>query len=196
MVFNNNYSANKVDFFLERHVDTAVRLKADGSADVETTVTLENRAPAGPPSLLLGPATLHPDDQPGTNRMILNVLLPEGADADQFRSQDGSRPASVYRDLGHKVVWDSLIVGPGEIVQVSITYEWPDAVELTSSGGEFAMTLFPQATVNADDYSFRIEAPNGHLLRADDGGGEGRRTYEAAGTLDEPRVMRVEVMGG
>jgi hypothetical protein len=161
MIFNNNYSANKVDYYLRRRIHTTVRLNSSGGASVQNTVVLHNYAPAGPPSTLLGPSI--PGDPPGLNRMILNFLLPQGATRTTL-STDGRKsfPLS-YRDSGRPLDWTILALRPGERRTENLSYRLPGAVQM-SGGREFRFVLFPQATVIPDRVWVKIVPPTGWKL--------------------------------
>ncbi|HEY7873943.1 MAG TPA: DUF4012 domain-containing protein, partial [Actinomycetota bacterium] len=82
MVFNNNYGLNKVDFYLHWEIETVAELTPQGEALVTTTAHLENRAPKGPRSLILGQENRRL--KPGENRMTLNFLVPRGSETGQL----------------------------------------------------------------------------------------------------------------
>ena len=159
LVFNNNYSVNKIDYFLERHVGTTIRLQADGSAEVQVAVELENTAPSGPPSNLLGPGI--PGDEPGLNRMTLNVLLPRGATPNEIRI-DGRKAAILkYADTDHPVVWNLIEIPAGATVRTVLTYTIPGAATISGDRGHFEMSFVPQTSVNDDSYEVRVLPPDG-----------------------------------
>jgi hypothetical protein len=195
MVFNNNYSANKVDYYLSKHVEMRVVLDADGDANIATTTRLMNDAPTGPPSLLLGPnPTYHPDDPPGMNRMLINVLLPRGADTEAWTSGGTTREPFVYDDEKHPVAWDSLALEAGAELDAKLTYQVPEMADLASDGGRFHMTLFPQATVNPHAFSFTLVAPHGFLVREAGSGDVGGDTFTLSGELTEPVDIDLELV--
>lgn len=189
LVFNNNYAVNKVDYFLRRSVRTRIDLTFEGDARIRTSVTLHNEAPAGPPSLLLGPPPGKPDDPPGLNRMVLAFLLPEGAQAHQYFPRAGSDPEEpfVYSDSGYPVVWDVVEVPAGETRTVTVTYFVPDALELGPGGGDMSFVLWPQTRVQPDEYRVVATAPDGFVLTGvddEDGAESGVMTFD--GVLDGP----------
>lgn len=195
MVFNNNYSVNKVDYFLHRKIDTYVELTSNGTAAVQTTVKLRNEAPEGPPSLLLGPDGPDDKDEPGMNRMILNVLLPEGAEEVTYRSGTTEKDPFFYEDRAHTIVWDYLDLEPAEREKVTVRYEVPGAVDSTSRGLRFTLTLFPQATVNPDRYSFAIEPPEGFVIQpVPASASTSSLSYSSSGILDVPTTFTFDLV--
>jgi hypothetical protein len=157
-VWNNNLAMNKVDFFLQRSVDTAVRLSADGGARVSTSALLENRAPSGPPSVLLGTTTLAP---PGHNLMQLNFLLPQSARLQDLRIDGRSVAPETGFEGPFPVVWHDLDIPPGEEQRVDIVYRVPHAFSPTSSEPVFELTLAPQESARPDRISLIVDPPSG-----------------------------------
>lgn len=182
MVFSNNYSVNKVDYYLQRSIDTKVELNDDGSAQVTTTVTVENQAPTGPPSLLLGPGI--EDDPPGLNRMVLNVLMPKGSFVQDF-SLDGEPTVPIeYNEGAFPVAGYIIDIPAGETAIAKLHYTMPDALDVAGGRGTFSFTLFPQATVNPDAFSLSVAAAEGSLDSA---------STKSSGVLDQSRSLRVSL---
>lgn len=193
IVFSNNYSANKIDYFMHRRIDTVMELRESQPAEVRTTVTLENRSPAGPPSLLIGEGG--PDrDPPGTNTMLLSVLLPEGAVVRGVVNGGEIEEAATYVDAGSPVVWDIIEIPAGKTREMTVVYELGAGTRGRS--GNLEMTLFPQATVNPDLYSLTVRAPNGSSIRqAADPTASGSSSVTVDGVLEVPRIFGFEVLG-
>jgi hypothetical protein len=191
-IFNDNLSANKVDYFLRRTINTTVSLTQQEEARVVTTVTLVNNAPHGPASLLLGPYVK--GDSPGVNRMVLNFLLPRKAEADGYALDGRRRQPLLAREAGFPVVWDILEIPPGETIKASVSYTLPDAFALTDGKGRFTMTLFPQALITPGEFSLSIVPPYEHRIKTSYGqsvGNDGSVT--TSGTLSEPVSVSVEL---
>ena len=169
LIFNNNYSINKVDYFLQRSTRTRVNLNVFGEAQVKTRVTLNNRAPAGPPSLLLGPGRA--EDPPGFNRMILGFLLPKSAEVHAFKVSRQPDPAFpfLYRDSGRPVTWDLIEIPAGGSRQVDVEYFFGAEERFNESGGTFSMTLQPQTAVNPEEFELVLSPPQGYVLEDESG---------------------------
>jgi hypothetical protein len=196
MVFHNNYGVNKVDVFLQRSVATSVQITPTGEANVTTDVVLSNSASGDPPSLLLGDGSV---TGVGTNRMLLNLLAPEGSSIDSLTVDGKKRRALIYAEEdGLQVAWDVVEVEPGGEARVSLTYTVPNAVSFSETRGEyFAMTLLPQALSRPDAFSLRVEPPPGFRITTAEGFGavntsEGVRAV-AEGVLTEKRSFVVEL---
>lgn len=193
MVWHNNVAVNKVDYFLERDVSTSISLGHDGSAEIRTEIQLVNNAPAGPPSLLLGPGIK--GDPPGMNRMYLNVLLPKGADVTRF-SIDGTR-RKPFRDTeaGFPLVWDVLQIPAGERSLVQVDYEVADLVSSSPSEDVLEFTLLPQAMPHPDKYELELELPEEMegTVEVEEGLLVSESTVISTGDLGSPRQLRVVV---
>lgn len=190
MAFNNNYSTNKVDYYLHREVDTEVELQSDGTAEVTTTLRLDNRAPDGPPSVLLGQGT---ELAPGVNRMTINLLMPPGSQVQSFSLDGQERAPFTYMDDESPVLWDVVTVDPGSQKTVTVEYSLPGAVQILGKNTVFDFVMFPQTTVNADTYGLSIKPPPGSqpVEGSSDVTPEG--TLERSGTLDAPVAVRLEM---
>jgi hypothetical protein len=192
MVFHNNYGTNKVDYFLQRDIDTTVELRSDGTADVTTKVTMINTAPAGPSSPLLSSAD--EDVAIGVNSMLLNYLLPESAEVSALRmSGSGGRPFE-YFDEEHPVAWSVVEIPPGETVVATLKYRVHRAIEFSEHSGRAELTLVPQPTARPDQYSLAIVPPEGLVISAVDGEAtEASDGYRAQGTFDKKVTVEVEL---
>jgi len=194
MIFNNNYGANKVDYFLHRSESTVVNIQRDGSADVTTTVTMHNESPASPPSLLIGPRkNVVP---PGTNQMILNFLLPEGAQNASLSVNDGKPSDFQYRDRANPVVWNLLKMQPGQEVKATARYSIPDAITSSDRGAGFNFDVVPQPTINPVQFSLTVTVPDGFTIQSADGASTGTRSFSEAGPLLAPRSFALVINQG
>lgn len=155
MVFHNNYGANKVDYFLQRRVETEIRLQSDGSADVETSITLENHAPDRGSDILLGRT------HKGENRMQINVMLPLGANPDSIIVNGDKQQPLTFLDSDHLIIWDYLEISPGDDATVVVRYEAPGHY----LANRYVLTLVPQPMVNPDEHSVAIYPPEAFLMR-------------------------------
>lgn len=187
-VFNNNWSANKIDYYLRRTIETHVALDADGEATITTTATLSNFAPADEGGLMSGAFIEGQED--GTNTMSLFFLMPEGSrdpmvtidgkEDDPFRGRDNESP----------VAWTIVRIPAGETSTVTLTYELPDGIR----DGHFPFTLFPQTTVNPDAFVLTAEGPDGRLLPISEITPDLTPASKLVkGVLDRPHRFRIEL---
>ena len=187
MVYNNSFGNNKVDYFLDRRIDTRIHLNATGDARVEVVATLENQAPDGPKSLLLGPNGTEAGP-PGRNEMVLNFLLPRGARVESFTSDVGPDPAQpfVFEDSMRPVTWDEVTMLPGDRHEITVTYFLDHFVDERT--GRFDIELVPQPRVFPDRASMVVSAPEGYSLSAP-GSTETSSTLEWSAPLTRPKVI-------
>jgi hypothetical protein len=185
-VYNNNYGMNKVDYYLRRHIDTRVQLRPDGSANVTTRVTVKNLAPRRGDSVLFdspGKGAL-----PGENRMILNVILPDGAQPYLSRSSEsGTGRPSTFRESGRAVAWETFEVGPHDLETFTVAYRWPEAVR----DGLFDLVLYPHTRSTPDTYSLTVEAPADSELEQSDGTSTTDLRTDGTLSREVPVEMRV-----
>ncbi len=159
-VFNNNWSANKIDYYLHRTIETHIVFDSDGEATVTTTALLVNEAPPDVGGLMSGSHIKGQAD--GTNTMSLFFLMPEGS-SDPKLTIDGRGPRGNPfhgRDDLSPVAWTIVRVPAGETARVTLTYTLAGG----ATDGVFPFTLFPQTTVNPDAFELTAEGPDGRLL--------------------------------
>jgi len=194
MVFHNNYSGNKVDYYLRRNIDTKVTLTSSGLMRTVTRAKLLNAAPDGPASLLLGPPEdlAVEGDQPGLNRMIVNFLMPEGSITRSLTIDEAETEPFSYKEGRHVVAWDVVEIPPGDTVTATLTSEGTANVSRT---GVFSMTLQPQTLVKPDRFRLRVIAPEGFLL--EEAGrlvAQPASAFETSGVLDAPRTIKLQLV--
>lgn len=141
MIVHNNASANKTDYFLRAKQATQIRLTKDDVVEVSTDMTVRNDAPAGPPSVLLGPGVR--GDRPGMNRMYLNFVLPKGAKSVAMEVDGRSSFSLRAEEKGHPVVWGVVELEPGEQHTMTARYQLPFVGETIP----FSITLVPQPLI-------------------------------------------------
>jgi hypothetical protein len=187
MVFHNNLGHNKADYFLRRAFDITVEFDADGTAQVTTTIDIENRAPEAPNALTLSYGEGVP---PGINWMQLGALLPPDARRATLEVPDGTNLQEWLED-GRPALGAELRLPPGTGAQAVLTYELPDATDVLT-GGYFAMTLIPHAGVRPDDYTITFVAPAGFevgLLGSD----EAESSVSISDALERTRTIEIEM---
>ena len=183
MLFTNNYSTNKVDYFLKRSTKTDVLISPDGTAHIDVAVTLRNEAPRGFPDLLLGEGT--GTLPPGGNASLVSLLMPTEARAISTSVDGEETTVLTYEDENHPVSWAFVDIVPQETADINFSYEIAGAVDL--AGGEvFSLTLFPQAVVNAEEYLVRVGASSSIGGKRIQGG---ESTKE--GVLNAPELVEV-----
>lgn len=188
-VFHNNRGVNKIDYFLDRSIETEIELTGAGEALVSTTISLRNRAPSGPASNRLGPG--FPQDEPGVNRMYLNTILPMDARVIGYEVDGEVRRPQFATEAGYPVAWDLVELDAGESSEVRLEYFLRDAFD--PDDGIFEMTLYPHAAVRPDHLEVTVTSREGNRLSVlGVASGEGEVVFER--DLDE--AIDLDVMIG
>lgn len=186
MLYNNNFAANKVDYFLHRTMETAVTLHQDGTADVDVEMLLENAAPSEKGSVLVRP--LRGDLPSGVNDMIWYLLMPEGAEPGALTIDGTDSNILEGREGAYPVAWQLLTIDPQQSATVRLSYRWPSAV----MDRTFELTLWPQAAARPDSFSLKVAAQPGYGLRR--GNGPAMEVVSVDGKLRRPLTVRWELV--
>lgn len=181
-IAQNSLSASHVDFFLRRETNTQVMLRNDGSASIEITFTIENRAPDGPPSSVLGTGS-----RPGTARLSLEMLLPQGTDDVTVEGREV--PPTDLID-GHPLIVTRATIPPGKVREIVVGYELPPQDGQNSSA--FSLLLLPAPLAFPDRASVSVFAPNGFCINSCDDASPNR--WDVSTTLTEPLPIRVNLV--
>jgi UDP-N-acetylmuramyl pentapeptide phosphotransferase/UDP-N-acetylglucosamine-1-phosphate transferase len=190
LVLGQNFGENKMDYYLERHIDYRGEVQSDGSIESVVEVTIRNLAPSAD-SLPqdVGGSRPHLGLGPGTARSYLNVLVPpaanlvrvlvDGEPTDNFWSlpELGKRLFSVYLD-----------VGPGESKKVVFGYRVPKVLQ----GNRYRLTVQNQATVRPDTMSVSVKIPARSVIRLSEGF-IGGKELSWEGTIDSDKSLAAEV---
>ena len=179
-IAQNSLSSSKVDFFLRRDIDTQVALDVDGSAKVKTTIAIENRAPDGPPSAVLGSGS-----RPGRASLSLQMLLPEGADHIFLYDRTSNTTESVG---GRPLVTTRVAIPPGAKRKVVFDYELPPA-DVQST---FELVLLPAPLAFPDRVSLHVLAPEGFCVNSCEDPSPGR--WDRTTSLIEPLTVRARLV--
>jgi hypothetical protein len=153
---------NKAGYFAHKEISHHVELQADGSAEISTRITLDNRAPDGPPSVLLG--TGSSGDPPGYYAAYLSLYLPQEAVEIESELSDASGLGLVEQEFGRPVVFELLAVGPGKSVRLEVRYVVPSATEDAGDVLEYRMDLLPQPALRPESVTVEIVLPGGAAL--------------------------------
>lgn len=163
-----NRTANKVDYFVRPSIHQRVTITAKGDAVIQTTITVENRAPVGAvPSYQLSSGL--PGFAPGDYMAWVLMWAPTGT-----TDRDGGTPESGLV-LSHRVV----VVEPGQSRQVVFETNMPGAVR----GGRLDLRYYPQPRLDPVQLSIEILAP-GRRVQGDPGW---------AGVIDRTRTLTWQV---
>jgi hypothetical protein len=119
---------NRIGYYADRTVEVTEEPPAeDGSVRGTVTVTVENRAEAGPRSILLGKHKKGQGQDYGIFGFAVNVYLPHGATSRGSQINGKNEPAFAETELGRKVVTQFADVDFGKTVVITVNYERPAA---------------------------------------------------------------------
>lgn len=177
LVFVNNYGVNKLDYFLERDLDTKIEVATDLSLTVTTEVVLTNAAPDDVDSGLLGP------DGTPENVSQVAVLMPKDSKYVEWSVNGRTNTEFTYSDSGYPVVWDLVWIPAGEQATVEVTYRVPP-----TDADHLNFTLFPQTAVAPSHYSLQVVAPSGYAV-AERAGGLAVEIVDLDGILVEQHTV-------
>jgi hypothetical protein len=184
-------ASSRAGFFAEKPVAMDVILAADGSAEVTTTVTLDNRAPAdGPDSVLLGGPGFGPDRK-GWWFADANVYLPAGAEGVKVSTEPLSF-TEVTTEFERPVAAGTLYAGPGKQMTMTVRYRVPEAATLSEGVWTYRVDVLPQPSLRPAATTVTVRVPDGTELLASPGfKNEGAvATYEGAPTDPTALVVR------
>jgi hypothetical protein len=136
-----------------------VTLDETGTAKVKTTVELQNRAPDGPPSALLGRA--FGVVRVGAWSADVRVILPRGADGVSGETSTPSETSLGKDDDGTPFLDAGLRADPGSAMSLIASYRRPGAAALLSPGGTYRTRIVPQPLAFPGIVRLRIVVPDG-----------------------------------
>ncbi len=149
---------SRAAFFADKRVATDVTLDADGTAEVATTVTLQNDAPTGPPSILLG--TDQGPEAIGWMGLDVEVYMPLQTQRVRVKT---SAP-SIY-DTGEafdRPVADCyLYADPGDDMTCTVSYRAPGAAERVDDVWEYRIDVRPQPSLTPGPVAVSVRLPEG-----------------------------------
>jgi hypothetical protein len=120
-------------------------------------------------------------------------LLPEGATTNELTIDGESTTPARYTDEGHPVAWSLVEIPAGGQSTVTLSYYVANAAAIDSDGGSFRFLMFPQATVNPDEYTVTMAPPPGMIFSDAPGVSEDGTRYNDSGTLDGPATFSLRV---
>jgi hypothetical protein len=165
----NNGAANKVDYYVDRHVRYDVRLDSDGAATASAEIRLANGAPSGGlPKYVLGP-NAHATERPGQDVSIVNLYCADCRLTQATRNGRSFDPG-IGRELSSTFFQDYATIDPGESVTDRFEYAVPRAWVGDAAGGTYSLRFLGQPTIRPTDLEIRIRVPPGmHVTDATDG---------------------------
>jgi UDP-N-acetylmuramyl pentapeptide phosphotransferase/UDP-N-acetylglucosamine-1-phosphate transferase len=193
LVTTQNAAANKLDYYLRRHLDYTLRLDPvgdgrDARVQGRLDVRLDNTGPdSGLPQYVIGPY----DSRfvAGENRAYVSVYTPLAATGATF----GGYPEPLYSgtELGRNV-YSAFVSTPARNSR-TLAVNVSGTVHLDADGW-YTLTLVPQPMLNSDDVTVTLEAPTGWRFGAVRGlEHAGGRRATGRIRLDDPTSVRVRL---
>lgn len=175
LVAQNSRIASQVNFFVRRRLDVRIQLLEDGTADVVTTVKIDNRAPEGPPSAVLG------NHHPGLARLSLEAVLPDTAQ-------------NVSGDDEGDITFESSIVAERPALSIDMevppeshrktSFSYDMTFPALADGGSLRFVMAPAALAFPDHAVVEVRAPSGYCFAPCLQ--ESSERWVKQGTLDTP----------
>lgn len=185
LFFHNNFSASKIDYFIDRDQGVNITLDENGTARVVTEVTMTNDVPLEPVNVLNRPGL---ENLPvGLARMTTHFMLPRGADVTRTETNGARVRFFKGEESVFPVRWTSKSLPSGADVTYRIEYSIPNAIE----DDTFKFTLWPQALPFPDRFSIELTV-SGEIGEHNFGQANGS-TLISTGALREPRTFEVEL---
>jgi hypothetical protein len=196
MLINQNAAGSKVDYYLHRHLNVAVRVEPDdralpNNAAVETkvTVTLDNRAPnSGTAIEAIGP--FGPDFLAGENRTFVSLYTNHEFTKATIEDNDASLESA--RELGRHVYSSYVDVQSNEKKRFAISLAGGARL---APGGWYSLHLAQQPTVIPDEAAVAITLPSGWRIAETKGMQlQDRRSARAQLLLDRDTTVSIRVV--
>jgi hypothetical protein len=195
-VFTQNTNSSKSDYWQRRIVDSDVDLKADGSAEVTLTVTVQNPSPPW----------VHADDPDPSQdpkfgyytRWAGNAIaafLPRGAEVQGQATIRGLPFRPIVRSvLERPYFYRKVTLPPGGQAILKVTYRVPNAATVDGDSLVYQLDVDPQATVVPQAVNVTLHVPRGYSPSTTPLGWsmvDGRTLKFTGGALDEAIHLEV-----
>jgi hypothetical protein len=163
-VFTQNIRGSKADYWQRRIVSSDVKLRADGSADVDLTVTVQNPSPpwVHTPDPANDPKTGYYTRWAGN---AITVFLPKGAEVQgQARIHDLPFKPIVRQVLERPYFTRKVLLEPGGQAVLRVSYRVPDAATVDGDELAYELSIDPQSLVNPEQVDVTVHLPDGYGL--------------------------------
>ncbi|MEO7555896.1 MAG: DUF4012 domain-containing protein [Acidimicrobiales bacterium] len=172
MVSVENFSGNKLDYYLDSALRITGTRPASGSGALKATVELTNTAPeSGTIKEVFGPYGAA--DRRGHYRGVVTLYLPTGVALARAAPGAGTDQPILGTEAGRTIVSFNVDLGPGASTRVEVDLD----VAPRSPDTSYAFSLVPLPRVRPTVVGVQIAGPDGDLTRA-------------AAPLDRPETVR------
>ncbi|GAA1439214.1 hypothetical protein GCM10009641_46370 [Mycobacterium cookii] len=188
-VFNQNTNRSKSDYWQRRTVTSNVRLRKDGSAAVELTISVFNDSPPYANEL-------YGDPRGGAartrwNGMRLGVFLPEGVEVDRAVVAGREVGTKVFDYYGRPYKLLGITLPPRTTREAVLEYVVPAAAVARDDGTlTYRLDATPQGMVIPQAMKVSVQWPEGYDVSELPEGwtrsGPGRATYDDPGLVTQP----------
>ena len=145
---------------VRRPLSVSVSLDSQRNARLRTVVDLDNDAPNGPPSVLLGPAFV--DEPVGGYAADVSVYLPRGAERITVETSSPTQTVVAKDpDLGLPVATAPLSAPPGGSISMIVNAQVPEAATRVDEGFEYRIRILPQPSAEPQTLRVQIKIPEG-----------------------------------
>ena len=197
-VFTQNLNSSKADYWQRRIVDSAVKLAADGSAEVQLTVTVQNPSPpwvhAEDPDPSQDPKFGYYTRWAGN---AIAAFLPRGAEIQGQATMRGVPFRPIVRSvLERPYFYRKVTIEPGGQAILKVTYRVPNAATVDGDSLVYALDIDTQSTVVPEAVNVTLHLPQGYGLSATPIGWamvDGRTLKFTGGALDEQQRFVVDL---
>jgi hypothetical protein len=197
-VFTQNINSSKADYWQHRIVDSDVTLAADGSAQVDLTVTVENPSPpwvhADDPDPSQDPRYGYYTRWAGN---AVAVFLPKGAEVQGQATIRGLPFRPIVRTvLARPYFYRKVTIEPGGQAVLHVKYRVPHAATVDGDQLVYGLDFDAQGTVVPQSVYVTLHLPNGYGLSTTPVGWtmvDGRTLQFTGGALDEARRFVIDM---
>ncbi|MEO8475766.1 MAG: hypothetical protein ABI572_01800 [Actinomycetota bacterium] len=178
-------ASNLAGTFVRWTTTEVVTLETDGTARIKTTVELQDRAPTGPASALLGRA--FGTDRIGSWTADLRLMLPKAADGVVGETSTPSETSLGKDDHGDAYLEAQLSADPGSAMSLIVSYRRPSASLVLEGIGTYRLRIVPQPLAYPGVVRLRIVVPDGtNVLEASEEFERGADVVRYEGTPTAP----------
>ena len=158
-VYTLNTNSSRMDYFQRRSIHQLVQLRADGSAEVTRTITIDNDVPPSEP--------IQDGADSGYNSGRVSAVvanyLPPGATLEETTHDERPVRPEVVSENGRPLVRLDVDLAPGQSTSVTVRYLTPKAAS-AEGGFRYRLTADPQVLTRPPRLHIDVVAPPGMEL--------------------------------
>lgn len=164
-----NQGGNKVDVYLDQHIDYNASINKDGMLVSKVTVTLKNNAPrTGLPLYVSGSHPLGAKD--AESHLYLSAYVPGGSRLLKCTHNSKKGNPEIGSEMDKTIFSYYLKIPAGEKEAVSFTYANSYSIQLTEKTFEYRLDWQAQPVIKNPRFNLNISYPNSHHVTTLSGG--------------------------